>query len=132
MRFKQFSYMILVMDEVETDFIEVPPLLLQPYVENALWHGLMNKQDGDKKLLIEVKREGDFVLVVIEDNGIGREQAHKLQSRSRLKKESLGIRISEDRLSYLKDLYGTEVQLEIIDLHDPTGTRVVFRLPVAE
>ncbi|MDX1479980.1 MAG: hypothetical protein R3301_19870, partial [Saprospiraceae bacterium] len=132
MRFKNFRYVIEVDDDVESDFIEVPPLLLQPYVENALWHGLMNKQRGDKRLDINVSRKDHHIEVVIEDNGIGREQARKLQTRSKSKNESLGLKISEDRLSHLKELYGSEILVEIIDLQDPTGTRVVIRIPVGD
>ena len=129
-RFKNFIYDIIVEEGLETDFIEIPPMLLQPYVENAIWHGLMHKQHGDKQLIIEVKRENNLVSVIIADNGIGRAQARKLNTRSTSKKESLGLRISEDRLANLKELYGTDLRVEIHDLQDPTGTQVEIGLVV--
>ncbi|MDX1406538.1 MAG: histidine kinase, partial [Saprospiraceae bacterium] len=132
MRFKNFRYTIDVANDVESDFVEVPPLLLQPYVENALWHGLMNKQRGDKRLDITVHRQNDHIEVIIEDNGIGREQARRLKTRSKSKKESLGLQISQDRLTHLKELYGSEIAVEIVDLQDPTGTRVIIRMPVSD
>lgn len=132
MRFKNFRYSITISPDVETDFLEIPPLLLQPYVENALWHGLMHKDRGEKILSIEVKRAAEHIVIVIEDNGIGRKQAQLIKTRSRTKKESLGLSISRDRLNFLKDLYGTEVQVEIIDHEDPTGTQVVIMLPVQD
>ena len=132
MRFKNFKFVVDVAEDVETDFIEIPPLLLQPYVENALWHGLMNKQDGKKVLKIEVKKVNSTCQIVVEDNGIGRHQAKMLNARSRVKKESLGLRIAEDRLNYLGDFYGQKASVVIHDLVNPTGTRVVISIPVEE
>jgi len=131
-RFKNFTYCINVDDNVEADFIEIPPLLLQPYVENALWHGLMNKQEGERELLIAVTKDERSVRIRIEDNGIGRAQAQLIKSRNGRNRESLGAKISEDRLMYLKEVYGRDVFVEVDDLENPSGTRVTIGLPLSD
>ena len=132
MRMKNFAYSIDIGEDVDTDFVEVPPLLLQPYVENAIWHGLMNKQEGDKRLYIKIQCIQDNIVISIEDNGIGRKQAAKLQSTTIGKKQSLGLQISQERLNLLNEIHGSDVRVEINDLHQPSGTRVVIYLPATD
>ncbi|MDX1478367.1 MAG: two-component regulator propeller domain-containing protein [Saprospiraceae bacterium] len=132
MRFQNFDYTIDIGEDVNADFIEVPPLLLQPYVENAIWHGLMHKANGTRKLDIRVHRDGSHIRMVVEDNGIGRRQSESLKTRSSSKKESLGMKISGDRLRFLQEVYGHEAFVQIEDLEQPTGTRVTISLPVAD
>ncbi len=113
--------------------IYIPPLLLQPYVENAIWHGLMHlKRPGKLKISIEEKEEK--LICVIEDNGIGREKAMELKkAKGRYKKKSLGMRITSDRLKWVKEIYGVEAEVNIIDIKNergnPKGTKVMLALP---
>jgi LytS/YehU family sensor histidine kinase len=131
-RFKNFEYTIDVAPGLEADFIEIPPMLLQPFVENAIWHGLMNKPDDPRNLSIIVHQEKSNTVIIIEDNGIGRKQAQLLKSRKGSQRESLGLRIGQERIDILKEQYGDGAKMQIIDLENPTGTRVVISLPVAE
>lgn len=129
MRFEnRFDYDIHVADTVEADFIEVPPLLIQPYVENAIWHGLMHKETRGR-LTVEVTREGEWLRCVVEDNGIGRRRAQELKSKSATRDKSMGMKITTDRLS----LYQSKTRVEVIDLMDnngmAAGTRVVLEFP---
>ncbi len=124
MRFEQsFSYEMRIDEDLEVDEILIPSMLLQPYVENALWHGLMHK-NGDRKLLIDFKRIDEEVFrCTIDDNGIGRLKSYELKAQqSKAKRhESKGLKISRDRLEVLKK-QGHHVLLEITDKVNPDGT----------
>jgi ligand-binding sensor domain-containing protein/putative methionine-R-sulfoxide reductase with GAF domain len=133
MRFeKSFSYQMIIDPDLEEDEILMPSMLLQPYVENALWHGLMHKE-GDRKLYIEFKRVNEEVFrCVIEDNGIGREKSFELKARqSKAKRhESKGLKISKDRIDVLQR-QGYHATLEIQDKYNAAGaagTAVIVEL----
>ena len=129
MRFeKSFTYNMIVDEELEADDLLIPSMLLQPYVENALWHGLMHKQ-GERILLIEFRRVNeDIFKCIIDDNGIGRKKSYELkaqQSKTR-QHESKGLKISKDRLDVLQR-QGYHATVEIID-KESGGTTVVLEL----
>jgi sensor histidine kinase YesM len=134
MRFeKSFTYTIYTDEELEADEILIPSMLLQPYVENALWHGLMHKE-GDRKLCIGFTKKTDNIFeCVIDDNGIGRKKALVLkEQQSKTKRHvSRGMTISKDRIDLLQK-QGQHARLEIIDKYDEsgtaTGTKVVIEL----
>jgi len=134
MRFeKSFSYTIHIDEELDREEILVPSMLIQPYVENALWHGLMHKE-GERKLLVSFEKVSDDVFrCVIDDNGIGRKKSFELkEQQSKTKRhESKGLKISKDRLDVLQK-QGYHSLLEIIDKYDeqknPAGTRVSIEL----
>ena len=135
LRFQNFSFDIQVDDNVDTDFIEVPPLILQPYVENAIWHGLMNLTSGSRKLSVHVRREASILCIAIEDNGIGREEAEKIRMLGKSRKGGMGMRVTGDRINLLKDLYGHDVSITVHDLTahgKPAGTRVEIRIPYTD
>lgn len=124
----RFDYHIHVDDDIEVEYVEVPPLLLQPYVENAIWHGLMHKK-AKGKLTIEITKEGKRLQCMIEDNGIGRRKAQELKSKSATRDKSMGMKITTDRLN----LYQKQTEVQVIDLldenGDPSGTRVILGMP---
>jgi LytS/YehU family sensor histidine kinase len=134
MRFeKSFSYVITVDEELETDEILIPSMLLQPYVENALWHGLMHK-DGERKLYIIFQRiTEDIFQCVIDDNGIGRKKSFELkEQQSKAKRhESKGLKISKDRIDVLQR-QNYHAVLDMIDKYDedgnPAGTKIIIEL----
>jgi ligand-binding sensor domain-containing protein/putative methionine-R-sulfoxide reductase with GAF domain len=136
-RFKDsFSYTIVVDEEIETEEVKIPTLLVQPFVENAIWHGLMHKE-GERKLKVEFREEGDFIKCIIEDNGIGRKKATdmKMINGQDKKHTSKGIAVSKERLRTLKTGNGREGTVTIIDLEGkdaaPAGTRVEINFPVS-
>jgi len=108
-------------------------MILQPYVENAIWHGLMHKEEGIGHLLLEIKKEGNQIKFVIEDNGIGREKAMSIKSRSATKHKSFGMQITKNRIAIANELYQTNATIKIIDLKNEKGkslgTKVVIYLP---
>lgn len=134
MRFeKSFSFEIKIDEDLDTDEILIPSMLIQPYAENALWHGLMHK-DGKRILTIEFKKINEDVFsCIIDDNGIGRKRSFELkEGQSKAKRhESKGLKISMDRIDVLQK-QGYHARLDIIDKTDaagePEGTRVVIEL----
>ena len=134
LRFKdKISYEIEVDPAIDTFITEIPSMLIQPYVENAIWHGLMpSKQKG--KILLSFHKGEDLLICIIEDNGIGRKKAQALKAKSTLKHESRGMKITEERLETLHLLTGKEMYVQIFDLEDAlgdaTGTRVELVIPV--
>lgn len=133
MRFqKHFGYNISVDKDIEPGIIQVPPLLLQPYVENAVWHGIMQKEEGGD-IDINVSNIDNGYKFSIKDNGIGRKKSAELRSRSSLKRKSLGAQITSDRIDVFNKLHDDiKLTVEIKDLEDKDkvarGTEVVIKL----
>lgn len=119
--------------EIDLNSLRIPSLILQPFIENALWHGLMHKA-GQKLITVDVCRENDIIYLSISDNGIGREKAAKLSESRTFKKGSLGIQLAKERLDYFnkKNNAGYTFFIEDIRAADGSsaGTKVTFRLKV--
>jgi len=131
---KKFSYQVTVDENVNPDSVELPPLIIQPYVENAIWHGLLHKE-GEGRLKIHVSLVSETILeCVIEDNGIGREKAKELKSKSATTRKSLGLKLTESRLSLLNKFAELNASIDIVDLKTadskPAGTKVILKIPV--
>ena len=135
MRFSnQFSYHIEIDKDLNTGVIYIPSLLLQPYVENAIWHGLLHK-DQSGQLMIHVSMKGAGLLeCVVEDNGVGREKAKELKSKSASNSKSLGMKLTESRLAILNQHSNWGASVEVVDLKsqdgEAAGTRVILRMAV--
>ena len=131
---KKFTYRIHTAEHLGIDSLELPPLIIQPYVENAIWHGLLHK-DGNGHLDISLGMAGDSMLqCTIEDNGIGREKAKELKSKTAVSRKSLGLKLTENRLSLLNKHAELNASIEIIDLEDhngeASGTKVILKISV--
>jgi tetratricopeptide (TPR) repeat protein len=134
LRFKNaFDYQIVVEDEIDIDDIRIPPLLMQPFVENAVWHGLMQKEERGT-LTIHLKVEGELLICVIRDNGIGRQKAEMLKSRSVDKHKSMGMEITAERMALLGDKGDPQPFFQVEDLYDergePSGTQVTLTIRI--
>ncbi|MEO7983020.1 MAG: histidine kinase [Bacteroidota bacterium] len=134
-RFKEsFRYSIVCEQAIDTDEIKIPTLLVQPFVENAIWHGLMHKE-GERILKVGFTEENDFIKCVIEDNGIGRKRsaATKIAGGQDKKHTSKGIEVSKERLKTIQ-CKGVEGSITILDLVDANGegagTRVEINFPI--
>ena len=134
LRFKErFEYQINVDEEIDPLLFKIPTMLIQPYVENSICHGMM---PGESKglLKIDLKLEKDHIACIIEDNGIGREAAQKRKSTQGNNHNSLGTLIVASRLDLVNSLYGTSLKTIYTDLKDskgePTGTRVEIHIPI--
>jgi tetratricopeptide (TPR) repeat protein len=128
-----FSYTLQVHPSVEVEAMQIPPMLLQPFVENAIWHGLMHRAEGGQ-LTIDLEEQDGMLLCTIKDNGIGRRKAGELKSKSASYKKSMGMEITASRLQMLYTDGGAGSAMKIVDLEDeqgePVGTKVILRIPV--
>lgn len=131
---KKFTYEVKVENRLGSDTVELPPLIIQPYVENAIWHGLLH-MESNGHLSVRVNMNGDSMLeCVIEDNGVGRAKAKELRSKSATSRKSLGMQLTENRLSLLNKHAELNASVEIIDLKnghgEAAGTKVILKIPV--
>ena len=128
----RFGYKISVPKDLDIEALKVPPLIIQPYTENAIWHGLMHREDKGH-LDIEVSEEADQLYFKIADNGIGRKQAAAIASKSATKHKSMGLKITQDRIAMLQKVNG-ESPVKIIDLENAdgsaAGTEVIIKMPL--
>ena len=128
----KFHFEIEIDEQVQLSSVQIPPLIIQPYIENAIWHGLMNKIEPGH-LLLYIKNSGDQVQFIIEDDGIGRKAASEINTGEGLKKQSLGTKITKDRLKYIEKMYGIRTNVKIVDLvhmdGSSAGTRVIIDIP---
>lgn len=127
-----FSFECIVDEGVNLESIKIPPMLLQPYVENAIWHGLMHKK-AQGHLLFQFVRDADQILCIIEDDGVGRLKAEEMKSLSATRYKSMGMGITKDRIEIMNKMDALGISAEIIDKYDAegaaAGTRVVLRIP---
>jgi len=125
---KNFDYIIEVAPELIREAIDIPPMLIQPYAENAIWHGLLQQPD-DPRLALRFFAEDGALVCVIEDNGIGRKRAGELQQGRT--HESTGMKNITERIAILNRVGRAPISAEIIDLYDAegkaAGTKVVLK-----
>jgi LytS/YehU family sensor histidine kinase len=115
-----FLYRIHCDDTIDALSVFIPPLLFQPFIENAIWHGLMHKE-GIGELLIDLHCEDNILHCTIRDNGIGRKKAAMLRSKSAAKNKSMGMQITKNRMALLNQDLNGENYFEIHDIEDAAG-----------
>ena len=129
----QIDFKIIIEENLNIDPIKVPSLILQPFLENALWHGLSTKKN-DKSIIINIyKLHPDYISISITDNGIGRVASEKINKEKSIKQKSVGITITKARLANFEKDYKNNCRIEIIDLYEDNlakGTKVVLDIPV--
>ncbi|MDP1810670.1 MAG: histidine kinase [Sediminibacterium sp.] len=129
---KGFTYQIEMIHIDDLSEMYIPSLLLQPFAENSVKHGLMHKQ-GEKKLLIRFEKMPDGLSVIIDDNGIGRTQSHEINKRSKGKPVSFATAALTERMELFNQLYKQKITCEIVDKKDnqglSLGTRVTLFIP---
>ncbi|HEX6430338.1 MAG TPA: ATP-binding protein, partial [Niastella sp.] len=113
---------------------DIPPMILQPFVENSVRHGLRFRKDKAGKVTITVKRESDHLICILEDNGIGRKAAMQYKSISPINYQSKGLSLTADRIAMFNKEHEQQITMQIDDLEDdlqnPLGTRVTISFPV--
>lgn len=128
-----FTYQISYPEDMEISVVKVPPLIIQPYVENAIWHGLMHKEEKGQ-LNIIIAEENDCLSIQVADNGIGRKESALLASKTPTRYKAMGMRITADRISILNQTYDKKQSIQIRDLVDERGnaggTEVTIKIPL--
>ena len=121
----KFDYTIKIDDSINQSDVEIPPMLIQPYIENAIWHGLRYKEEKGH-LELNISKEGDSINAVIIDNGIGRKKSVEMKTKHQKANTSTGLKNTENRLKIINEMYKTRFTILIEDLNkeDKTGTIV--------
>ncbi|MFM2268470.1 MAG: hypothetical protein RL757_1911 [Bacteroidota bacterium] len=134
----KMDYQIEIDDDLEEDLIGIPTMIIQPYLENAIEHGLRPlKSGGQIKLYFGLSEDEESVFCIVEDNGVGRKKSAELQLASQTKQhKSRGTAITQKRLEILNARHQTGVALKMIDLADadgkPCGTRIEINIPIVD
>ena len=121
----KFDYEINVADNVNVASFQIPPMLLQPYVENAVWHGLRYKKTKGKLQIDIAQKDTETITITISDDGIGRKKSKELKTQNQKKQQSKGMGNIKKRIKILNEMYADKVDVFINDLlDDGSGTRV--------
>ncbi|PCJ92843.1 MAG: sensor histidine kinase [Flavobacteriaceae bacterium] len=129
----EIDFKITIDDNINPHNIKIPSLILQPFLENAIWHGLSSKE-GEKKISLHISKENQwFTKISITDNGVGRQMSEKIKESKVLKRKSVGIDITKERLANFSKDYQNSFDVAIVDLYDDEnnslGTKVVLDIP---
>ncbi len=126
---EKFDFEVNISEATNVEAFQIPPMLLQPYIENAIWHGLRYKKEkGFLHIDIE-QRNASSVVITISDNGIGRKKSAELKTQNQRKQKSKGMGNIKKRIAILNDMYKDKLDVLISDLEtDGSGTKVVFTL----
>ena len=128
----EIDFKINVDPSINTEITKLPSLILQPFLENSLWHGLSAKADNKKIELNVFKKSSKFIVIEIVDNGIGRIASQKLKEQKKLKRNSVGIDITKARLANFSESFEDSYSLRIEDLYSdnsPSGTKISLLIP---
>ena len=133
----KFEFSFDVDEVLNQEKLQIPSMILQPHVENAIWHGLMKSEKRDGHIKISLKQKGNTLIWSIKDNGIGRAKAAEYNNEHRSATHvSSGLRLTRDRLELLSKKTKKNYKLEVIDLMtedlQPAGTEIVIQIPVDE
>lgn len=125
----KFDYQINIGEKIDIEAYQIPPMLLQPYIENAIWHGLRYKEEKGY-LKVEINEVGkDILEITIADNGVGRKNSAALKTENQKKQKSKGMGNIKKRIQILNDMYKNKVDVTVTDLlEDQTGTKVTLKL----
>jgi len=125
-RFKdKFEYTITVDKSIDIEQFQIPPMLLQPYIENAIWHGLRYKKEKGKLTIAIDKKSEETIAITITDDGIGRKRSLEMKTKNQLKQKSKGMSTIKNRIAILNDMYQDKIEVKITDaFEDGRGTRV--------
>ncbi|MET1258355.1 tetratricopeptide repeat protein [Flagellimonas sp. DF-77] len=130
----EINYDINIADGLNPELIKIPSMVLQPFLENAIWHGLSAKE-GEKNIWLNITNKDDMhLLISVIDNGVGRKASERLKESRVLKRKSVGIDITKERLANFAKDFQNDFNVEILDLFDdqgmPKGTKVVLEIPM--
>ena len=122
----QFSYDLQLDESLGEQDWKIPPMLAQPYIENAIWHGLRYKEEPGH-LLVKLTISTGELTILIRDDGIGRERSRQLKTDNQKKNASTGMKNTQERIDLLNATYGSDIRVQVKDLEE--GTEVTIHLP---
>jgi LytS/YehU family sensor histidine kinase len=133
LRFEEsFKFNCIIDENVDTEDVQIPPMILQPYVENAIWHGLMHKEEPGH-LILEISRRNSSTVCIIDDDGVGWAAAQRLKSNSATRYKSMGLGITKDRIAIHNRMNELGIKVDIEDKTDEQdqaeGTRIIISIP---
>jgi len=133
MRFHdKFTYHINVDESIDTDSVLIPNMIIQPQLENAIWHGLRYK-DGIGILTLAFRPENNKLSVIIEDDGIGIQKSQELKTQHQRKHNSRGLNNTHERIELLNSLYDIQISIDIKEKKEPeSGVIVILELPIID
>jgi LytS/YehU family sensor histidine kinase len=127
-----FEYVVTLENDMNPQSLFIPPMIIQPIVENAIWHGLLPK-GANCSLKIDFGVKGSNLICIIEDNGIGRSKAEEIQQQQMLRKSSVGMSTTIQRLKLLTEENNEDASITVEDLYDKfgnaSGTKVKLLIP---
>lgn len=125
----KFSYQLIVKEELDEEAYVLPPMLIQPYIENAIWHGLRYKETKGE-LVVTIGLQQDKLKVLIQDNGIGRKKSQEIKTKNQKKNKSTALKNIGERVELFNNLHNLKVEVAIQDLNDDgSGTVVTILIP---
>lgn len=125
-----FDYSVVVDPQLDTNAVTIPIMIIQPHIENAIWHGIAHLNNRRGSIVVSIREDNEQLIISIKDNGVGREAAGKYTPGSRRGYQSLSTKINEERLQLF------ESTLHVMDLYDEkgaaAGTEVMIKLTTAD
>jgi ligand-binding sensor domain-containing protein len=129
----KFDYEIIMAKEINGQDYHIPPMILQPYVENAIRHGIGLRKDNKGKIRVKMALSGDHLVCIIEDNGVGRKLAGQFRGKNAIEYQSQGMSLTAKRIEMFNQTNKSPVLITIEDLEDlgnaPAGTRITLCFP---
>jgi LytS/YehU family sensor histidine kinase len=130
----KFVSSIIVSEEIDRQNFYIPPMILQPYIENAIRHGIGHRQDKKGRIQVRMECRNDRFVCIIEDNGVGRRQATLYRSANAINYQSVGMTLVAKRIDMLNKTNKSPILIEIEDMEDPqaapSGTRITLSFPL--
>ena len=129
-RFKdKFEYSIIVDKTIQLEEFSIPPMLLQPYIENAIWHGLRYKKEKGRLNISIFQKDKETLSILIEDDGIGRKKSQEIKTKNQLKQKSKGMSTIQNRIAILNNMYKERITVNVSNLFEnEEGTKVALLL----
>jgi LytS/YehU family sensor histidine kinase len=122
MRFQdQFNYVITVAEGIDVFSVVIPPMLLQPIIENAIRHGLRYKEINEGMLTVDFTMNGNVLICQIDDNGIGIQRSRELKTTSHVEYQSKGMKLTESRINAINMISSKTISMEVKDKYDAKG-----------
>lgn len=129
----KLDYVFEIEDDANSDIVKIPTMLIQPYVENALKHGLLHKKDNRILEIFISKVSDEIIECVIEDNGVGRERSKEINRKRSEQHKSFALKATNERLDLLNHGREKKIGVEVIDLKEndvAVGTKVILKIPI--